>query len=214
MNNQHRILIFTGGTLGEWALEEIRDDDLIVGVDRGALFLIRHQLQPDLAIGDFDSVTGAEAEEIRTNSKTYISCDPVMKDQTDTEMAFHWALQQRPAEIVLLGALGTRFDHTLSNVHLLSLGLRFHIPCRILDEKNELLLIDKPIQIERGRFTHVSLLPFGWEVTGITLDGFQYPLHDAALRIGDSLGISNVLLSDSGSISLKNGQLLVIKSMD
>jgi thiamine pyrophosphokinase len=78
--NHKRILIFTGGTLDIWALDEVKDDDILIGADRGALFLIRHGLQPDIALGDFDSVSPSEKEEIQLISKHFISCDAVMKD--------------------------------------------------------------------------------------------------------------------------------------
>jgi thiamine pyrophosphokinase len=214
MTSEKRVLLFTGGNLGSWALQEIREGDVLVGVDRGALFLVRQKIRPRLAIGDFDSVTAQEMREIQAHAQEILSCDPVMKDLTDTEMALQWALEQHPQEILLLGALGTRFDHTLSNVHLLLKGLRAGVSCRIIDEKNEVLLIDRPTQMRNGRFTHISLLPLSPEVTGITLSGFRYPLQQATLRIGDSLGISNALTEEQGTIALSSGQLLVIKSSD
>jgi len=210
----NRILLFAGGRLGPWALRQIREDDWLVGVDRGALFLIRHGYSPCLSIGDFDSVSAEEQAEIETNSQAVTSCDPVMKDLTDTEMALTWALAQLPVEIVLLGALGSRFDHTLANVHLLQKALFAKIACKIVDETNEIRLVDSRLTVERDHFAHLSLLPFSPEVTGITLTGFQYPLENATLRIGDTLGISNVLTDPPGTISLRSGQLLVIKSRD
>lgn len=214
MVTQKRILVFTGGTLGSWALDEIADDDVLVGVDRGAFFLLQLNRKPHLAIGDFDSVTAEERIEIEKQSSLFVSCDPVQKDSTDTEMAVNWAIEQQPTEIVLLGALGTRFDHTLANVHLLLKCLRAGIPCRIVDEKNEVVLTKRQINVSKGRFSHISLLPLSEAVTGITIVGFQYPLQQATLRIGDSLGISNVLLGETGTINLTAGQLLVIKSSD
>lgn len=209
-----RILLFTGGNLGEWALEEIKTNDFLVGVDRGALFLLQHDYPPHIALGDFDSVTPEEAAKIQTLSGDFLSCDPVMKDLTDTEMAFSWALQQRPSEIIILGGLGSRFDHSLANVHLLLKGLKTGVPTGLLDEKNELRLMDKQLTVTKGSFSHVSLLPLSMEVTGINLEGFQYPLHDATLTIGDSLGISNILVEQEGSITIGSGYLLVIKSKD
>lgn len=209
-----RIVIVTGGTLGDWVLEEIHPEDILVGSDRGALFLLRSGFQPHLSLGDFDSVTRQELEEIRSGSQAFIDCDPVFKDLTDTEMAFDWALQQKPSRIVILGALGTRLDHSLANVHLLRKGLEKGIPCSIVDACNEVILIDRPATIQKGRFSHVSLLPLSMEVHGITLHGFQYPLHQATLRIGQSLGISNVLVEKQGLIEMESGYLLVIQSMD
>ncbi|MCP3774960.1 thiamine diphosphokinase [Paenibacillus sp. MZ04-78.2] len=211
-----RILIFSGGRLGGWAFREIRTGDVLVGADRGALFLVRHGYRPDMALGDFDSVSSMELEEISRVSRKFLACDPVWKDLTDTEMAFTWALEQNAEEIVLLGVLGTRWDHSLANVHLLRKALAAGIRCRIVDACNELMLMDgSALQtVSRSRFTHVSLLPLSIEVTGITLEGFQYPLNEATLTIGQSLGISNVLLGEAGHIRIRDGLLFVIQSRD
>ncbi|WP_134702386.1 thiamine diphosphokinase [Ammoniphilus sp. YIM 78166] len=214
MEKGTRILIFTGGTLDSWATRHIRKGDVLVGVDRGALFLVEHGYKPDYALGDFDSVSEEEKNNIMKYAQTFSDCDPVMKDQTDTEMAFEWALEQHPGEVLLLGALGTRFDHSLANVHLLRRGLDKGISCRIIDPYNELRLTNQQLLVQKGAYHHVSLLPLSLKVTGITLDGFQYPLQDATLNLGDSLGISNVLLGESGKITISDGLLLVIQSKD
>jgi thiamine pyrophosphokinase len=212
--NGKRIVIVTGGTLGDWVLAELEQTDVLVGSDRGALFLVRHGFKPDVSLGDFDSVSAAELEEIRAASKAFISCDPIEKDLTDTEMAFDWALEQKPTEIKLLGALGTRFDHSLANIHLLRKGVAQGISCKIIDAYNEVILINHPALIHKGSYTHVSLLPLSLEVTGITLLGFLYPLQQATLTIGQSLGISNILLGEQGRIEIESGYLLVIQSKD
>lgn len=209
-----RILLFAGGNLGDWVLGHIREGDWLVGVDRGALFLVQNGLTPRLAIGDFDSVSDEEMAEIERHSQQVSSCDPVMKNLTDTEMALTWALEQEPDDIVLIGALGSRFDHTLANVHLLTKGLKANIRCRIVDETNEIMLTDSLLTVEKDEFAHISLLPLTPEVTGITLSGFRYPLENATLHIGDTLGISNVLTEKKGAIRIQTGRLLVIKSKD
>ncbi|TMV50745.1 thiamine diphosphokinase [Paenibacillus mesophilus] len=212
-----RVVIVTGGTLGEWALEQLRPRDVLVGADRGALFLVRNGRRPTLALGDFDSVTAEEREEVRRHSESFIDCDPVMKDWTDTEMAFNWALERNPQEIVLLGALGSRFDHSLANVHLLRKGMERGVRCSIVDACNEILLLG-PAQLDvtlvKGNYTHVSLLPLSLEASGITLQGFLYPLTDATLTLGQSLGISNVIIGETGHVEIRDGHLLVIRSKD
>ncbi|UJF32899.1 thiamine diphosphokinase [Paenibacillus hexagrammi] len=209
-----RIAIVTGGSLGDWVLKELQPDDLLVGSDRGALFLIENGLRPHISLGDFDSVTLEDKEKIRASSTLFMDCDPVYKDLTDTEMAFEWALSQQPGSIVLLGALGTRFDHSLANIHLLRKAADCGTPCRIIDASNEIRLIRESTVLQKGPYAHVSLLPVSLEVTGITLRGFQYPLEQATLQIGQSLGISNVLLEETGDIQIEAGYLLVIQSKD
>src|SRR5665647_1792567 len=145
---QQRILIYSGGTLGAWALEDTRPEDVYVGADRGALFLVQQGFKPDIAMGDFDSVNEDELISIRHNSKLLVSCDPVMKDLSDTEMAFSWALDQNPEEIIMYGALGTRFDHSLANIHLLIQGVHKQINCTIVDAHNRVRLIN--VGADRG----------------------------------------------------------------
>lgn len=213
---RRRAIIFTGGRLGDWAVEQVQLDDILIGADSGALFLVKRGLRPQFSLGDFDSVTPDEQERIKAGSSEMLACDPVMKDWTDTEMAYHKAVEMGATELVIFGALGTRFDHSLANVHLLSAAADQGIYCRIEDEFNRVELAAKgtPVYVEANRFTFVSLLPLSPQVSGIHLTGFQYPLQDATLRIGESLGISNRLLGDEGTVQVREGRLLVISSRD
>ena len=213
MLKNKRIVIFSGGNLAKWALMEIQLDDFIIGVDRGALFLVTNEVKPDLCVGDFDSVSPEEFSLIKDSCKNIAEYDQ-NKDYTDTELAFNFALEKRPMEILMLGVTGTRFDHSFANIQLLYKGLKENIKCRIIDKNNEIQIINKPIAVTKGEYTHVSLLPFSLQVTGVTLEGFKYPLFDKTLCVGESIGISNILEDELGKISLDSGALIVIKSKD
>lgn len=193
-----RILIFSGGTMADHALQAIRSGDFLIGVDRGALFLCEQGIRMQAAIGDFDSVNEKDKARIRRFSETMQSCDPVDKYETDTEMAFRFALEQQPREIVMYGATGSRMDHTLANVHLLRIGLERGVSTWIVDDHNRITLMNRRLTVKREGYTYLSLLPMTLEVTGITLKGFRYPLHRAALTIGNSLAISNRVERRSG----------------
>ncbi|MEO3945544.1 thiamine diphosphokinase [Gorillibacterium sp. CAU 1737] len=214
--NPARALVFSGGELGPWAIAEIRPGDRLIGADHGAWFLVENGIVPDLAIGDFDSVTAEERHAIEEKSRQMEACDPIDKDYTDTELAVERAIAGAPSSITLLGVLGTRFDHSLANIHLLVKCAERGVPCRIVDAHNEIALVQPgaPQSVKRSRYANVSLLPLSLEVTGITLTGFQYPLTDARLTMGQSLGISNVLNGELGTVETKSGLLLVIQSVD
>ena len=143
-----RLFLAEGG-LGKWALDDlaansrsnsegVSTSDVLIGADRGALYLLEQGMPLHAAIGDFDSVTLDERSRIEAEAETFLGHDAYDKDQTDTEMAFQYALGLKSEEIVLYGALGTRMDHSLANVHLLSKALDHGIPCRIVDEHNEI----------------------------------------------------------------------------
>lgn len=211
-----RVVIFSGGQLSEQLLKYIQPGDFIIGADRGAAFLTEHRVPMNIAVGDFDSVTEEMKLEIKHATDCFIDCDPVYKDLTDTEMALEIALEQLPDEIIMLGALGTRFDHSLSNVHLLRRTLELDIRCTLADDHNEICLMDakRPFTVINHDFTYISLLPLSMEVKGVTLDGFQYPLNQATLTLGKSLSVSNKLIHDKGTIHLTDGLLLIIQSKD
>lgn len=209
-----RIVIFTGGELFPEFLEVIHKDDIIIAADRGALFLIEHGVTPHVAVGDFDSISEEEQQLVHEKSGRMITVDPVLKDWTDTEMAFETALDFEPTHILMLGATGTRMDHTLANVHIMVRAMQHHIICSLQDKNNYMMLTTSEAVVEDRGYEYVSLLPLTPEVTGICLEGFQYPLDQATIRMGMSLGISNKLLGKSGTVSIDSGLLLIIQSKD
>lgn len=210
-----RALIFTGGTLGEWAISNVTPDDFLIGADRGAQFLISSGYVPHLALGDFDSVSSAEKLHIADTALELLAFDSYDKDWTDTELAFREAVKRGFRHIVILGALGTRFDHSLGNVHLLRQAQEQGCELVLIDPNNEIRLCTDKLRLEaNSRYPYVSLLPLSAETAGVTLEGFRYPLNHATLKLGWSLGISNVLEAPVGTISLTSGMLLVIQSRD
>jgi thiamine pyrophosphokinase len=129
-------------------------------------------------------------------------------------LAFELALEQHPTHILLIGATGTRLDHTLANIHLLNRAIQYRISFAILDNHNYITMTDSTLEVKDLGYTYVSLLPMTPEVTGITLQGFVYPLVNATLILGQSLGISNRLSNDTGHVSIQSGLILVIQSKD
>jgi len=209
-----RVVIVSGGDWSDDYLDHIRDGDLLIGADRGALKLIEHGLRPDIAVGDFDSVSSDDVERIRSLSGRVDSCDPIDKNYTDTDLAFELALNERPSEILILGATGGRMDHTLANLHLLIRALHHEVVCSIRDRHNCIQLTGSQLVVEERGFTYVSLLPATMEVSGVTLTGFAYPLENATLRQGESLAVSNQLVEPRGTVSIEKGLLFVIQSRD
>ncbi|MNZ55065.1 Thiamine pyrophosphokinase [compost metagenome] len=209
-----RVVIFAGGELSPEYFNLLDEDDFIIGADQGALFLISHGYTPDIAVGDFDSVSLEALQDIESKSKKTITCDAVNKDLTDSEMALDIAMDQQPDSILLLGVTGTRIDHSLASIQMMTRALQRQINCYVMDTHNYITLTGSQAVINDLGYTYVSLLPLTPEVSGITLEGFQYPLTDATLKLGQSLGVSNKLVSSSGTVTIRSGLLLIIQSKD
>jgi thiamine pyrophosphokinase len=56
----------------------------------------------------------------------------------------------------------------------------------------------------------VSIFPLSGPASGVTLEGFVYPLHEARLEPGDTLGFHNELAGREARVSVGSGTLLVI----
>ncbi|MNB75987.1 Thiamine pyrophosphokinase [compost metagenome] len=210
----HRAVIFAGGVLSDQFLNELAPDDYIIGADRGALFLVKNGVIPDLAVGDFDSITPDEFKLIQDNCERVISCDSVDKDLTDSELALDLALEEQPEEILLLGVTGTRIDQTLACIQMMTRPLQRQIRCTAMDLHNYITLTGSQALVQERGYQYVSLLPITPEVTGITLQGFKYPLEGATLKLGMSLAVSNQLIAPTGTVTIESGLLLIIQSRD
>lgn len=211
-----RVVIVTGGGLDREDLEEIRPgEDFLIGVDGGNAALLESGLLPHLAVGDFDSA-GAEMHKRLVRMGVPIEKLPAEKDMTDTHFAVTEALKRRPGTVLLLGALGTRFDHTLANLFLLEMMEREGVRGEILNRHNRIRLLcgEDSCRVRKGRYSYLSLLPLTETVSGVTLAGFRYPLTEAVLRRRDSLGVSNELVAEEGEIAVRSGMLFVVESRD
>lgn len=186
-----------------------------IGADQGAEVLLEHGITPDVAIGDFDSVTEESKRRIKKETK-YFEEHPNEKDETDLELAIRAALREEPLHILLFGVTGGRMDHTLANVQILYPLVKKGIQATVIDKQNQVSLVEagKHKLKTNLAYPYVSFLPVTFDVTGITLEGFYYPLHEADLPYGSTLCISNQLIEDVGTFSFRSGILLVIRSKD
>ena len=212
-----KTLIITGGKINKnFAKKYLKSNkyDIIIAVDKGLETIDYLKLEPQYILGDFDSVNTKILEKYKTQNIKIIKLNPE-KDLTDTHSAIDLALEIKSTEITILGAIGTRLDHTMANIHILKQALDKNIKAKIVNEKNEIELINKEIIIKKDdNYKYVSIIPLTTNVTGITIEGMKYIINDYTLSIGDSLGVSNEQIGKEAKISIKTGILVVIKSKD
>jgi thiamine pyrophosphokinase len=186
---------------------------LIIAADGGAAHLKRFQSTPHLLVGDLDSITGEDLERYVKRGVEILKF-PKNKDMTDTELAVECAIQRGYKNIIFIGAMGTRADHTLSNVFMLKNLMDRGLRGTIVNEYNEITLIKDRIELDREENVKVTLLSLTDRVEGVTTNGLQYPLDNATLHMGSSLGVSNEFADSKAEVTIKSGLLLVIKSRD
>ena len=139
------IAIVAGGAITEILLPQMRAQEKIIGVDRGAWWLLTNAIIPDIAIGDFDSVSPEELQIIKETSPN-VAQYKVEKDETDLELAIQLASSFHPKTVKVFGSIGTRMDHTLAGIFLLE---NYEMDITVVDESNELSVIRREKKLRR-----------------------------------------------------------------
>lgn len=183
--------------------------DVVIAADGGADRCAEWGWPVDVVVGDLDSVTPGVVQELRERGVPFLAF-PAEKDETDLELALRVAVQAGPDEIVIAGALGARIDHTLGNLALLALPELASVPTRMVDGSQTITLVRSQLTLPGRPGDTLSLIPFGGDAVGVTVTGVHWPLHEATLRLGPSLGISNRFEADCARIQVGNGAVLAI----
>lgn len=208
--------IITGGSISESFLAGYlrnHPSDFKIVVDGALETTHRLEIPPDIIVGDFDTVN---CDILSGYDSSIILRHSPEKDRTDTELAIETAILRGYRELVLLGATGSRLDHSLANIFLLEGLLKRNIKAEIINENNRLYLKEKSFVLNRnetvGNF--VSLIPLTETVEGVTLTGFKYPLISHTFFRDKSLGISNEITDSEAGVEFQKGIFIVVESKD
>lgn len=198
--------IFCNGELKNSArIKRIASDcDLLIAVNGGTKHFVSLGLRPKIIIGDMDPNTIDMWND--ENNIERIPYSPY-RDKSDVEIAVEYALKQGYQEILLIAAVGSRFDHTLGNVALVA-GNPGRIA--ILDGASTLIAVDKSEKcILRGYVgTPVSLIPYSSGSFTVRTKGLKCSLVDESLHSATH-GLSNELSQTEACVCVSNGVLLI-----
>jgi thiamine pyrophosphokinase len=206
------VLIVGNGDIPERLDRFVRD--VTIAADRAALILLGRGIVPDIAVGDFDSVTAGELDEIR-NRIPDVREFPPRKDETDLELAAAAALELKPRQVTVTGATGGRMDHLLANIGLLERLAAAGTEAVIVDAQNEIRLLTRAgctIPADPA-YPYFSILPVT-ETAVVTLTGCAYPVDTRPFRRGGTLGVSNAVAGTASRIVVHDGTVLLVRSGD
>lgn len=206
----NKILMVLGGEppgdeLLNWRMEET---DLSIAVDAGWLAFRHADLLPNVFIGDMDS-----SGESETNTDIFSSIEVIVdKEQNNTDFQkalLYISSKYTPHEIVILGALGNRTDHLISNLFIVS-NINPEIVVTIDSTKEWVRRVTSltPLNIVGQEGATLSLLPLS-SCSGVTTSGLKWKLENENLSRDSIFSQSNYCSSNSVNISLQSGNLLV-----
>ena len=206
-----KIALFAGGTIDSFQM----DFDIFIGVDRGSLFLIEQGICPDLAVGDFDSVSEKELALIYSQSKEVLQAQSE-KDDTDLELAVKAVFARYPqAQLTIFGAFGGRLDHTLANIFLPSDPeiTPYMQQIRLCSAQNELSYCPqgrheiKPV----AGMNYLAFMPVS--NSQLTIEGAKYPLNESNYFF-KKVYASNEFIDEPVFLECQSGYVIVIYSKD
>lgn len=181
-----------------------QNGDFIIAADKGFETLKNLNIEPDIIIGDFDSLGFTPEEE-------NVVALPIKKDDTDTLFAVRTGLDKGFKQFVIYGGTGGRFDHTLANLQTLCFiaengGIGF------LRGKDftAAAIKDCGLKFKANTTGNISVFSATSECEEVTLKGLLYETENAKLTNSFPIGVSNEFLGKESEISVKNGTLIIV----
>ncbi len=179
-------------------------DDIIIAADAGFLHLEKRGIDPDILIGDFDSMDLPEGKQ----ALVY----PVRKDDTDTMLSVKLGFKKGYKEFVIYGGLGgERTDHTVANIQTLAYIAQNGGRGTLVGNGERFTLIcDSEVTLSSEKAKTFSVFAYGGVAEGVSISGSHYDVGNAQLSPFFPLGVSNKFKDAQVKIKVKKGYLLIV----
>jgi thiamine pyrophosphokinase len=184
--------------------------ELVVAADGGARYALEAGVVPDLVVGDMDSLGEDLAREVERLGAS-LERHPARKDTMDGQLAVLAARQRGATAANLLCAVGGRLGALFAVPHILLAAERIGLRSTVVADQGRLFVIEAGSRTVQGDpQDSVSIFPLSGPATGVTLESMEYPLENASLEPGDTLGFHNELIGREATVSVGDGALLVV----
>lgn len=178
--------------------------DYVIAADRGYDSLMAFGVQPDLVVGDFDSLG-------HTPSHPNVIQLPAEKDDTDMIFALRKGLELGYRRFVLLGGVGGRVEHTYANLQLLDWLTTQGAQGFLVGEKTAATALrDGELVFPQSMRGYLSVFCNSGSAEGVTLEKLKFPLSEHTLTGTFPLGVSNEFIGESARVAVKSGSLILI----
>lgn len=214
MNKGNCILIGAGDlTISQIPIQE---NDLCIAVDGGYEYCKLLEIVPDYILGDFDSISEKEAQNVAAIAKEMkdrVIILPMEKDDTDMLAAIKLGLSEGYQSFRIYAGMGGRVEHTLANIQCL-LYLKEHNAVGYLMDGTGMILVAKEeaISFQDTLEGYLSLFSMGEEAV-VSIENMKYLLQEQKITNSFPIGISNEFLSGKkGKITVHKGAVVMILS--
>ncbi len=205
------IIVIGGNPPPASIIAVVPPDRFVIAADSGYDHAVALGLTVDLLVGDLDSISPTGLATARCNGTTIEEHSPD-KDATDTELALLGAVERGFDQVIGIFGGGDRLDHALAALFAFTAP---HLAGRQItlwwgDTRIVVLHDGDAVEPAGLNGEPFSLLPLHGPATGVDIVGARYPLANARLAAGSSLGVSNLFGPAPSVIRLGTGTVIHI----
>lgn len=192
----------------------VGEEDLVIAVDGGINYCSVLEIEPDILLGDFDSVNEVQKEAILQMKEEVPERVVVLKpekDDTDMLAALRLGLEKGYDYFLIYGGTGGRVEHTLANIQCL-LYLKNHNAVGYLMDGSGMIFVMKneEVKLRDNLEGYFSLFCLGKEAKGVTIRGMKYELTDYTMTNDFPIGVSNEFIGKEATVSVADGEMVGI----
>ncbi len=212
-DNLKQCIVIGAGDLTVGRIDR-HEDDLVIAVDGGLSYCGILGLEPDIIIGDFDSINEQEKQAIEILKEQVpdrvVQLKPE-KDDTDMLAALKLGMEWGFRSFRIYGGTGGRLEHTLANIQCL-LFLKNQGAQGYLCDGSSMIFVmkDEEVRFQPSMEGYLSLFSLGREAKGVSIRGMKYTLEKYTLKNDFPIGVSNEFIGEQGIISVEDGELVGI----
>jgi thiamine pyrophosphokinase len=185
--------------------------DFVVAADGGARYALAAGIVPDLIVGDMDSLGEDLAREMERRGAE-LERHPVRKDKMDGHLAVLAARERGATAAEFVCAAGEKIGAVFALPHILLAAERLGLHSSAVADWGRMFVVEAGSRtVEGAAGDSISVFPLAGPATGVTLEGMGYPLTNATLEPGDTLGFHNELVGGEAKVSVDGGALLVVQ---
>ena len=179
-------------------VEDLANDALVIGADGGGERLLAAGIEPDVVVGDLDSLSAVAQKQF--SDRLVRNSAP---DSSDLEKAVAWARTEGADDIVVIGWSGGRLDHTLAALALAFEGVQLH------DDRFLITAVAGSAEITAQPGTLFSLMALPEAV--VSVGGARWNLEQEPLTMGARGMHNEVAAGGRVQVECHTGKLLLLE---
>lgn len=188
------------------------DVDFIACADSGINIVRKMGYVPNLLIGDMDSLNHELLNSSDLKSMEIIELNPD-KDYSDTYHAIDALRERGVKQLTVLGALGSRADHSLSNIFTLEHFID-SMKIKFIDGQNSIELYKKgEFEIDKDNYEYLSIFCLS-DQCKFSVEDVKYEVHEFENSRSNPIGLSNEILGEKAKLIIHHGIVIVVQSND